>query len=63
MRVFVVTGLELGWDCVVAVYDADSVSKKDLKSQYPEGEYVISEAAVETEIEDEFLDGGEDEWV
>lgn len=62
MRVFVVTGLELGWDCVVGVYDADSVSKEDLKSQYPKGEYVISETSVETEIEDEFLDGDEDEW-
>lgn len=55
MRVFVVTGLELGWDCVVAVYDTATVSKEDLLKQYPQGEYVISEAAVETEIEDEFL--------
>lgn len=61
MRVFVVTGLELGWDCVVGVYDADNVSKKDLQSQYPKGEYVISETAVETEIEDEFLEEDEDE--
>jgi len=61
MIVFVVTGLELGWDCVVAVYDAGSVSKENLLKQYPQGEYVISETAVETEIEDEFLDGDEDE--
>ena len=62
MRVFVVTGLKLGWDCVVAVYDADSVSEEDLRSRYPEGEYVISETGVETEIEDELFDGDEDEW-
>ena len=61
MRVFVVTGLELGWDCVVAVYDMANVSKENLLKQYPQGEYVISEAAVETEIEDEFLEEDEDE--
>jgi hypothetical protein len=57
MKVFVVTGLELGWDCVVGVFDAGKVSKKDLQSQYPRGEYVISTVTVETEIENEFLDG------
>lgn len=61
MRVFVVTGLELGWDCVVGVYEADSVSAEDLESQYPKGEYIISSVNVETEIEDEFLEEGEDE--
>lgn len=61
MRVFVVTGLQLGWDCVVAVYDMTSVSEESLLKQYPRGEYVISKMTVESKIEDEFLED-EDEW-
>ena len=31
--VYVVTGLELGWDCVVGVYDAKLVSVSALKDE------------------------------
>lgn len=40
-EVYVVTMPELGWDCVVGVFDADSVSLKSLEEVFPEGEYVI----------------------
>lgn len=45
-KVFVVTGLELGWDCVVAVVEADSA--KDVRAAIGNREeYVITECAVE----------------
>lgn len=47
--VYVVTGLELGWDCVVAVY-TDTVPLEELQKVYPEGEYVISEVALKSTI-------------
>lgn len=49
-KVFVVTGLDLGWDCVVAVFSADTVSVDALGAQYKRPDYVISELTVETEF-------------
>ena len=40
-EVYVVTNPELGWDCVVAVFKCDDVSKESIKKVFPEGEYVI----------------------
>lgn len=45
--VYVVTGLELGWDCVVGVFQG--VELEDLQKAFPEGEYVIHEQTIETE--------------
>lgn len=45
MKVYVVTGLELGWDCVVGVFADVSVEK--LQEAFPEGSYVITEREVE----------------
>lgn len=49
--VYVVTGLDLGWDCVVAVY-TDNVTMADLLKLYPEGEYVISNVTIESKVEE-----------
>jgi hypothetical protein len=57
--VYVVTGLELGWDCVVAVYDADEVDIKDLCEEYGhdvetgenDGHYVIHEQTIRTKLD------------
>jgi hypothetical protein len=47
--VYVVTGPQLGWDCVVAVY-TESVTLKTIKEEYPEPEYIISKMTLETEF-------------
>ena len=50
MKVYVVTGIELGWDCVVGVYIDEEVARKE----YPdEDSYVIHEETLDrTTIED-----------
>ena len=50
MRVYVVTGVELGWDCVVGVYTDEEVARKE----YPDEDYyVIHEETLDTtEIDD-----------
>lgn len=50
-KVYVVTGLELGWDCVVKVFDASKVKIEDVLVEYPEGEYVVFKQDVETAVE------------
>jgi len=51
-KVFVVTGLDLGWDCIVGVFDANTFSKEELKVQFPEGRgmYMIFEHEIETSL-------------
>lgn len=53
MFVYVVTGLELGRDCVVAVYDARKVTLAELELKYPISEYVITEIYVLNAIDPE----------
>lgn len=50
MKVYVVTGTELGWDCVVGVYTDEEVARKE----YPnEDSYVIHEETLDrTKIEE-----------
>lgn len=50
MKVYVVTGVELGWDCVVGVYTDEEVARKE----YPdEDSYVIHEVTLDrTKIRD-----------
>lgn len=52
-KVFVVTGLDLGWDCIVGVFDAEKISKEELKVQFPSGRgmYMIFEQQIETNLE------------
>jgi hypothetical protein len=47
MKVYVVTGVELGWDCVVAVYSCESIPLAELELEYPQGDFVITERVVE----------------
>jgi hypothetical protein len=51
-KVFVVTGLDLGWDCIVGVFDAEKISVEELRVQFPEGRgmYMIFEQQVETTL-------------
>lgn len=50
--VYVVTSTELGWDCVVGVFDEDSVDLEELENTFPEsGEYVITFRMVEKTLE------------
>lgn len=46
--VYVVTNPELGWDCVIGVYDAKYVTLLSLQEEFPEDEYVIHEQTLET---------------
>lgn len=48
--VFVVTSTELGWDCVVGVYQG--VSIEALQAAYSRDCYVFSEMTLETEAPD-----------
>lgn len=50
MKVYVVTGVELGWDCVVGVYTDAEVARKEHPN---EDEYVIHEQTLDrSKIED-----------
>lgn len=59
MKVYVVTGVELGWDCVVGVYTDEEVARKE----YPdEDSYVIHEETLDrTKIQD-YEDNVEEEY-
>ena len=61
MQVYVVTSVELGWNCVVAVYSGD-VSLEELSKRYPDKQgYVVHPNTLETKIEDELSDDFESE--
>lgn len=47
-RVYVVTGYELGWDCVAGVFDASVVDYDDLLKVYPESDFYINEKTIRT---------------
>ena len=59
MKVYVVTGVELGWDCVVGVFTDEEVARKE----YPdEDSYVIHEEILDrTKIQD-YEDDIEEEY-
>ena len=50
MKVYVVTGVELGWDCVVGVFTNEEIARKE----YPDGDYYVihEETLNRTTIED-----------
>lgn len=50
-RLYVVTGLELGWDCVVKVYDAEHVTYEEVEAEFPSDSYVINDEVLETKVE------------
>lgn len=42
MRVWIVTNTELGWDCIVDVFNAADISKEELEARYPRSRaYVV----------------------
>lgn len=51
-QVYVVTCPEMGWDCVVAVYNSDQVTLPDIKALFPSPEYVVTEMNVDIEVEE-----------
>lgn len=56
MRVWIVTNTDLGWDCIVEVYNADDISREELETRYPrDRSYVVhwGPHKVLSEVEDE----------
>lgn len=51
-KVYVVTSLEAGWDCVVGVFDPTEVMLEELEACFPEGQYVIFEKEIELTLND-----------
>lgn len=47
--VWVVTSVEMGWDCVCGVYDANTVTQDDLKEIWTSDSYVFHHKKLETE--------------
>lgn len=61
-KVYVVTNPELGWDCVVGVFNCDDNSKESLEKVFPKGEHVIRQQQVHKDtLEFEDLGDLEDE--
>lgn len=51
MKVYVVTGTDLGWDNVCGVFDPDNVSLKELEKVF-QGNYYIQLVEVSTNLLD-----------
>lgn len=52
-EVYVVTSTELGWDCVVGVFNANDISEAQLERIFPQGSsYVISWMPVHKDTHD-----------
>lgn len=50
--VWVVTSVELGWDCVVGVFDPDKVTEVELEEKFPDQwGYVIHHNILEDNLE------------
>jgi hypothetical protein len=50
--VYVVTGLELGWDCVVGVFDSNELTREELEECFPSEDYHIHLKMLETKVDD-----------
>lgn len=48
VKVYVVTGLNLGWDCIVGVFDPEVTSLVDLQKEFSSGEFVIFKRSITT---------------
>lgn len=46
MNLLIVTGIDLGWDCVVAVYPSSDENLAKLEKAYPERDYTITEMSL-----------------
>lgn len=49
--VYVVTGKDLGWNCVVGVWSESSENLERLKEEYPRTEYVIHKVLLEKYVQ------------
>ena len=48
--VWVITGIELGWDCVVEVIACETCSAEDIERRYPDGgTYVVTHKIVQAQ--------------
>ena len=45
--VIIVKDLELGWDNIVGVFDADVITIESLQQTFPDKEYIIQDYSVE----------------
>ena len=51
-KVYVVTSTDLGWDCIVGVFDPEKVTKEQLEEQFTsEGGYVVFDKIVESNLD------------
>lgn len=47
--VYVVTSVELGWDCIVGVFDASTTTEEELAKTFPRSAgYIIHDKTLET---------------
>ncbi len=52
ITVFIVTNPELGWDCIVDVFDANEITLEQVREVYPKKYgYFVFERVAATEIE------------
>ena len=51
--VYIVTNVEFGWDCIVGVFDSDTVSYEELEQKFDtDNGYIIFDRHVETNTDD-----------
>jgi len=48
--VFVVIGLDLGWDNIVGVFSKEKITLEELQNEFPKGEYHIFSRNVEHDL-------------
>lgn len=53
--VYIVTGLDLGWDCIVGVYSTEKVSLESLQEAFNDDKYMIVDRDIDYELNPEFL--------
>lgn len=52
MKVYVVVGLELGWDNIVGVFNCNDIAKDELEERFPKKyKYHIFQQTVETNMD------------
>lgn len=49
-KVWVVTGFDLGWDCVVGIFDPDKVTEEEIVKRFPEKHYYLQMKEIEYDL-------------
>lgn len=53
MEVYIVTNVELGWDCIVGVFGSNTITLQELKNRFSSNAgYVIFKNTVLNDLED-----------